>query len=76
MQYANIDEEWQLLNKHGSDNLIFNVINKTKTTIKKILTNGLLNSEYTNLIFEFNKQTGFVATNNACSDELFIATKP
>jgi hypothetical protein len=60
MQYANIDEDWQLLNQYESNYLIFNIINKTKISIKQMLINGLLNFEYTNLIFEFNKQKPFV----------------
>ena len=58
MHYANINEKWQLIDNYNQ--AVMHIVEKTKKLIQTILIKGILNSNYINLIFEFNKHRPFL----------------
>ena len=60
MHYANINEKWQLIDNYNQ--AVMDIVEKTKKLIQTILIKGILNSNYINLIFEFNKHRPFLSS--------------
>lgn len=60
MYYANINEKWQPIDNYNQ--AVMDIIEKTKKMIQTILIKGILNSNYINLIFEFNKHRPFLSS--------------
>jgi hypothetical protein len=55
MSYAQINEKWQIQDKYIDDVSMITLIQKTKKVIQRMLIKGILQLNYTNIIFCFHQ---------------------
>ncbi len=61
MYYANINEKWQSTNYNQHNDSMSTLVQKTKKATQRILLKGILQPNYTNLIFEFHQYKPLVS---------------